>query len=72
MGLLPGAGGGEGVACCLGSIVPAATRGHPCLGVGSSTVGEVGEGAEPGPVGVEKLHRSAHSVIGVTARYQDH
>ena len=73
VGLLPGAGAGEGVAGCLGSIVPpAATRGQPCLGVVTSTVGKVWEGADPGPVGVEKLHRSAHSVIGVTARYQDH
>ena len=74
VGLLPGAGGGEGVAGCLGSIVPpAATRGQPCLGVVMSSVGKVGEGAEPGPVGVEKLHRGeGEGILITTTRYQDH
>ena len=47
--------------------------GHPCLGVGSSTVGEVGEGADSGPVDVEKLHRGeGEGILITTTRYQDH
>ena len=69
VGLDPGAGAGEGVARCPGRRVIAATRGHPCLCVLTSSVGKVGEGAETGSIGVEKLHRSVD--IGTT-RYQDH
>ena len=67
--LLPGAHAGEGVARCPGRSVPAATRCQPCLGVGLSSVGKVGEGADPGPVGVVQLHRGEGTI---TARYQDH
>ena len=70
--LLPGAGAGEGVAVCAGRRVVAATRGQPCLCKGMSTVGKVGEGADPGSVGVVQLHRSADTVFGLTSRYQDH
>ena len=67
MTLLPVAGAGEGVAGCPGSIIPpAATRGQPCLCVVTSTGGKVGEGADPGPVGVEKLHRSAADTLFTT------
>ena len=72
----PGAGTGEGVAGCI-SNVPA-TRGQPCLGVETSTVGKVGEGADPGAIGVDKLQHSVgtnwvtDSGIVVTTRYKDH
>ena len=75
MGLLPGGGAGEGVAGCLGSIVPpAATRGQPCLCVMFSIEGKVREGADSGPIGVEELHSSAGTDTGLTStsRYQDH
>ena len=67
--LLPGARAGEGVASCEGRRVRAATRGQPGLCVVTSSVGKVGEVAETGSVGVEKLHRG---VGRVTTRYQDH
>ena len=73
VGLLPGAGGGEGVACCPGRRVPAATRGQSGLRVVMASVGKVGEGAEPRPVGVEKLHRGeGEGILITTTRYQDH
>ena len=65
VGFLPGAGAGEGVTCYHAS---SATRGHPCLCVDTSTGGKVGEGAETGSIGMEKLHRG---VVRVTTRYQD-
>ena len=55
VGLQPGAGAGEGVARCPGSIVPATTHGHPSLCVASSCVGMVGEGANPGSIDVDQL-----------------
>ena len=75
VGELPGAAAGEGVAGCplWGSV--AATHGDTCLCVALAKVGKVGEGADPGPVGVDQLHREADSVgtaSGVTTRYKDH
>ena len=71
--LLPGAGAGEGVAGCVGTRVPTATRGHPGLCVDMSSEGKVGEGAETASIGVEKLRRSsADTASGTSARYQDH
>ena len=72
VGQLPGAGAGEGVAGCVGRSVPAATRGQSCLCVAISSVGKVGEGAEPGSIGVEELHNSAGTATGGSARHQDH
>ena len=73
VGQLPGAGAGEGVAGCAGwSAIQAATRGHPCLCVVTSTGGKVGEGADSGPVDVEKLHRGEVTITTITTRYQDH
>ena len=73
VGLLPGAGAGEGVAGSPGSIVPiAATRGQSCLCVAPSDGGKLGEGADPGPIGVEKLHRTVDTATGGSARYEDH
>ena len=73
VGLQPGATAGEGVARRLGSRVPlAATRGHPYLGVATSSEGKVGEGSDPGSVGVVQLHRSADTLMGLTSRYKDH
>jgi len=64
---LPGAGAVEGVAGCP-CRQTAATRGQSGLCVAISLVGKVGEGADPGSVGVEKLHRSAGNATVVSAR----
>ena len=69
MGLLPGAGGGEGVAGGADRGGVAATHRDPGLGVASSVGGEVGERAEPRPVSGEQLHGD----LGTTATgYEDH
>ena len=73
VGLDPGPGAGEGVAGCGGRRVHPSTQGQPCLGVATSSRGKVGEGADPGPVGVEKLHRGeGEGILITTTRYQDH
>ena len=69
VGLLPGAGAGEGLAICAFRIVPSATQGQPCLCVEISIVRKVGEVAEPASVGVEQLHRLATRCC---TRYEDH
>ena len=60
------------MACSDGRRVIAATQGDPSLGVVMSREWKIGEGANPGPIGVDQLHSSADTATGVSARYKDH
>ena len=67
--LLPGAGAGEGVAGGPAWRAMAAAHGVPSLYMASSVGRQVGQGADPCSIGVEKLHSD---LCTTTTSQEDH